>query len=93
MFCQITRTVPSIATTLTLDVRCLGYFIKVVLSVHFRVLVEGVLVREGQHVLQDVHLPQDLTQAVDSHGLLMSDDSTSQVSFACKEGIRSEPNF
>lgn len=89
MFPQITLTIPwsgpFVVPTLTLYLWCFSYLIKVVLSVHFGVLVQGALVREGQHILQDVHLPQDLTQAVDTHGLLVSDDGTSQVSFACNK--------
>lgn len=68
---------------LTLYLWSLRGFIKVVLSVQFRVLVQRAFVCEGQHVLQDVHFPQDLTQTVDTHGLLMSDHSTTQVSFTC----------
>lgn len=71
---------------LTLDLRSLRGFIKVVLSVQLRVLVQGAFVRERQHVLQDVHLPQDLTQTVDTHGFLMSDYCTPQVSFTCTHG-------
>lgn len=69
----------------TLDLWSLCSFIEVVLSVQLGVLVQRAFVCERQHVLQDVHLPQDLTQTVDTHGLLMSDYRTPQVSFTCAQ--------
>lgn len=40
---------------------------------------------EGEDLLEDVHLPQDLAQAMDPHGLLVLHDGFLQVSFACGE--------
>lgn len=71
---------------LTLYLWGLCGFVEVVLSVQLRVLVQRAFVCYRQHVLQDVHLPQDLTQAVDTHGFLVSDYGAPQVSFTCRRG-------
>lgn len=74
---------------LTLYLWSLCRFIKVILSVQLGVLVQRAFVCEGEHILQDVHLPQDLTQTVDAHGFLMSDYCTPQVGFTCMDNCNS----
>lgn len=75
-----------------MDVRSLSRLEEILLVVDLRIFAQGAFVGEGQDLLQDIHLPQDLAQPVDPHGLLMLHDGFFEVSFACEGAEGAEPD-
>lgn len=76
---------------LTVNIWSISSFKEVLLMVDFGVFAQRTLVGKGEDLLQDIHLPQDLTQAVNPHGFLVLHDGFLQMRFACKGAERSEP--
>lgn len=70
---------------LTLDLWSFGCLVEVVLSIQLQVFLQRALVCLGQHVLQNVHLPQDLAQTVDANGLLVLHHGTPKVGFTWRQ--------
>lgn len=76
-----------------MNVRCISSFKEVLLVVDLRVFAQRAFVGKGEDLLEDIHLPQDLAQAVNPHGFFVLHDGFLQVSFACKGAERSQPEW